>query len=444
MRRNTRMHALIAAGLLLAASAARGDPAAPGRQVRGIRFWTAPDKTRIVLDMSGESVYRLSERTDPDRIVIDIPGGRFSDGVGRMDVGDGVILRVRTNSLSAGAQIVLDLPHAAPYRHFALKPNSEHPRHRIVIDVERRISDSERRTIDERARRDAQSGDIIVIVDPGHGGSKPGAGSRYGPSEKEYTLPISRMIAEEISARPGFRAVLTRTGDYDVDLYDRVRIARDHGGHCFVSVHLNSNRNSRLRGSEVYFLTLEGTQDEHAASVAERENMQLDRAAGAPDIDGEVESILFDLARNGTMQESGRLAERVAAALRTERSIPFHGVRQGNILVLRGISMPSVLLELAYLSNRSDVAEIRKRDVQRRMARAVADGVVAYLIENPPEGTGREPAQLAVHVVSRGETLSGIAQRYRCTIDDIRELNRLGSSNVIRPGQRLTVYSKGR
>jgi N-acetylmuramoyl-L-alanine amidase len=252
------------------------------------------------------------------------------------------------------------------------------------------------------------------------------------------------MIAAEISARPGFRAVLTRTGDYDVDLYDRVRIAREHGGHCFVSVHLNSNKNSRLRGSEVYFLTVEGTQDEHAASVAERENMQIDRAADDPGIDGEVESILFELARSGTMHESGRLAERVADELRGERAIPFHGVRQGNILVLRGISMPSVLIELAYLSNRSDVAEIRKREVQERMARSVADGVVAYMLENPPEGTGREPVSLAVHVVSRGETLSGIAQRYRCTVADIRELNRLGSSSMIRPGQRLRVYAKGR
>lgn len=444
MYRAMKMQGVIAATLLLAGSGALGEPAAPTRQVRGIRFWTAPDKTRIVLDMSSESVYQISERTDPDRIVIDIPRGRFADGVGRIDVGDGAVLRVRTNALSTGAQVVLDLPHAATYQHFALKPNSEHPQHRIVIDVERRISVQERRTIDERARRDAQSGDIIVIVDPGHGGSKPGAGSRYGPSEKEYTLPISKMIADEISARPGFRAVLTRTGDYDVDLYDRVRIARDHGGHCFVSVHLNSNRNSRLSGSEVYFLTLEGTQDEHAASVAERENMQIDRAADAPGIDGEVESILFDLARNGTMQESGRLAERIAVELRGERAIPFRGVRQGNILVLRGISMPSVLLELAYLSNRGDVSQIRKREVQERMAGAVADGIVAYLLENPPEGLGREPVRLAVHVVTRGETLSGIAQRYRCTIDDIRELNRLGSSSVIRPGQRLTVYAKGR
>jgi N-acetylmuramoyl-L-alanine amidase len=252
------------------------------------------------------------------------------------------------------------------------------------------------------------------------------------------------MIAEEISSRAGFRAVLTRSGDYDVDLYDRIRIARDHGGHCFVSVHLNSNKNGRLRGSEVYFLTVEGTQDEHAASVAERENMQLGRADDDPGVDGEIESILFDLARSGTMQESGRFAERIAAELRTVNSIPFRGVRQGNILVLRGISMPSVLLELAYLSNRSDVAEIRKREVQQRMARAVADGIVAYLLENPPEGLGREPARLAVHVVARGETLSGIAQRYRCTIEEIRDLNRLGGSSIIRPGQRLTVYANGR
>ena len=144
------------------------------------------------------------------------------------------------------------------------------------------------------------------------------------------------------------------------------------------------------------------------------------------------------------MQESARFAERIAVELRKDSGIPFRGVRQANFLVLRGISMPSVLLELAYLTNQRDAAEIQKEAVQRRMARAVADGVVSYLLASPPEGMGRRPAQLAEHVVSRGETLSGIARRYQCTVDDLRELNRLGASNVIRPGQKLTVYANGR
>lgn len=434
-----------AAALVLAAGCLCAAGAQSSRQVTRIRFWTAPEKTRVVLDMSGESLYLVSERSRPDRIVIDVPRGRFASGVGAIEVGDGVISRIRVNALSSGAQIVIDLPAAATYRHFALDPNDVHPRHRIVIDIDRALSGMERRSRDSRARRVAESGDMIVIVDPGHGGSKPGTASRHAPAaEKVYALLISKMITEEISSRPGFRAVLTRTGDYDVDLYDRIRKARDHGGHCFVSVHLNGNDNFRLRGSEVYFLALEGTMDEHAASVAERENMQLEQSSGSGALGGDVQSILFDLARSGSMQESARLADQIAAELRREQAIPFRGVRQGNFLVLRGISMPSVLLELAYLTNQRDAAEIRKEAVQRRVARSVADGVVAYLLANPPEGVGRRPEQLAVHVVAKGETLTGIARKYRCTVDDLRELNRLGTGSIIRPGQKLTVYANGR
>jgi N-acetylmuramoyl-L-alanine amidase len=432
----------IAASALLPSPEPSAGPAPPRREVVSLRYWTAPEHTRIVLDMSSESVYRVSERSGPDRIVIDIPGGRLAAGLGKLQVDDGVIDRVRVNKLSSGAQVVIDLPVKAKYRHFALKPNDVHPRHRIVIDVDKRITVSEKRRKTEKARRVAQSGDYVVIIDPGHGGSAPGAGSKYGPSEKYYTLPLSKMIAEEIEKHRGFKAVLTRKGDYDVEWHRRIEIAKEHGGHCFVSVHMNGNPNRRIRGSEIYFLSPEGATDMHATAVAERENMQVNMESRGEKVEGDAGQILFEMMRNQALNQSSRLAEHLAREFKQIGSIPFHDVRQANFIVLRGTTMPSALVEVAYLSNRSDVKQIKKKSVQREVAKAVASGVVSYLLENPPENMESRPIRLAVHTVSSGETLSGIARKYSCSIKDIKDLNNIGNTSLIRPGQKLTVYTK--
>ena len=163
------------------------DPPMPRNQVRTIRYWTAPDHTRIVLDMSSESSYRVSTRTNPYRVVVDIPSGTFLSKVTPVKIGDGVIDRIRINKLRSGAQIVLDLPSAGSYTHFALEPNRTRP-HRIVIDVERVFTRAEITRRRDEADRIARSGDYVVIVDPGHGGSQPGKVSRDGVREKSIAL----------------------------------------------------------------------------------------------------------------------------------------------------------------------------------------------------------------------------------------------------------------
>ncbi len=433
---------MLAASALLPLSTVRGEPAPPRREVISLRYWTAPEHTRIVLDMSSECVYQVSERGGPDRIVIDIPKGRLAAGLHKLNVGDGVVDRVRVNNLSNGAQVVIDLPAKSGYRHFALKPNNIYPRHRIVIDVNRTITVTEKRKKTEKARKVAQSGDYIVIIDPGHGGSQPGAPSKYGPSEKFYTLPLSKMIAGEIEKHKGFKAVLTRNGDYDVEWHRRIEIAAEHGGHCFLSIHMNGNKNRRIRGSEIYFLSPKGATDMHATAVAERENMQLDMKSRGERIEGDTGQILFEMMRNQALNQSSILAEHLAREFKQVGSIPFHDVRQANFIVLQGTAMPSALVEVAYLSNKSDVTQIKKKSVQQKVAKAVASGVVSYLLENPPESMERRPVRLAVHTVSRGETLSGIAKRYSCSIKDIRTLNSIGNTTMIRPGQKLTVYAR--
>ncbi len=410
----------------------------PPRQVRDIRYWTAPNRTRVVLDMSSESSYRIRVLDKPDRIAIDILSGRFSRGVNHINVNDGVLDRIRVNRLRSSAQVVLDLPRKTPFRHFALKPYKGRP-HRIVIDLDKVFSEDEIRREKERAERIATSGDCIVIFDPGHGGSQPGACSRYGPKEKDVVLTLARMAAAELNERGGFRAVLTRDGDYDVGLQRRINIARSHGGHCFVSLHMNSHKSSRPRGSEVYFLSLKGASDENAQAVAERENLLLQMGCEGEEMTGDLQSILFDLNRTNTMYRSSLLAGEISSALKEIDLLPFRGIKQANFVVLRSIAMPSVLFEAAFLSNRKDVTLIKKGKVLRDLASALAEGIVRYLRKYPPVEEEAGSKLIATHVVSRGETLWGIARKYGISIKRLRSLNGLGESSKIRPGQKLHV-----
>ena len=435
--------ALLAAGLTAVllfgtATLCPAEPLPAARQVRAIRFWTAPDHTRVVLDMSSESVYTVRTLTDPHRIVIDVPSGHFSSDVGPVAVNDGVLDRVRINKLRSGVQIVLDVPRETPFRHFALKPYKDRP-HRIVFDLEKTLTRDQRERERERAARIAKSGDCVVIIDPGHGGSEPGACSRCGLQEKDVVLELSKLIARELGSHDGFEAVLTRNGDYNVGLQRRIEIARNHGGHCFVSVHINSHRTSKPRGFEVFFLSVDGATDRNAAAVAERENLLLQMGNEGRSMTDDVQSIIFDLTRNDAMRKSSILADRIALSVRRSALIPFRGIKQANFVVLRSIAMPSVLVECLFLSNNKDIQLLKKDRILEEMARCIADGVVTFLTEHPP-GQGEIAARSAVtHVVSDGETLWGIAQKYGISMERLRALNGLGKSSKIVPGQKLYI-----
>jgi N-acetylmuramoyl-L-alanine amidase len=433
-----RITAILVVLSVLVSLPLQAEPASPRRQVDRIRSWTAPDHTRVVLDMSSQCTYSTRVLTDPHRIVIEIPSGRIAPDLGKIEVGDGVITRIRVNRLRSSVQVVLDLPSRTGFKHFALDPNKIHP-HRIVLDLERKISAIEKEQNVATARNVARSGDFVVIIDPGHGGSKPGVCARGGIMEKSLALTLSRMIAREIESNKGFKAVMTREGDYDVGLGRRVQISRDYGGDCFVSVHLNGNRSSRIRGSEVYFLSLEGALDENAQTVAERENMITEMGDQAEDTDDLAKFILADMGRYKDMERSRILAEKISTNIGDGYPIHFRGIKQANFVILRGMQKPSVLVEVAYLSNRKDLSLIKQTKVQKRMAKGIAAGIVEYLLENPPADSGAKPRKMLTHTVTRGETLWEIARQYGVSVSNIMAMNGMKDGSRIRPGQKLKI-----
>lgn len=385
------------AGVLSSASAA-------SRSVKEIRFRTESDRTRIVLDLSGEPRYSIKTAAGPFRIVVDLPNCRIAGDIRNIDVGDGVLDRIRVNRLKTGAQVVLDLPRRAEFSHFALKPDSGKP-HRIVIDIAKAEAGGARGAardvagageaakeaagdrIPERkpaAAPRASGGDRVVIIDPGHGGAAPGTISHSGIQEKTLNLRLAKMLKSEIEKHPGYRAILVRDGDYDVHWVRRISFARERGGELFVSLHFNSNRSSKLRGLELYFLSLQAS-DDNAAAVAERENLLLEAGADSAGFNDDLKSILFDVSLANAIQQSSVLADEAASVLRVDPPIPFRKVKQAPFIVLRGIAMPSILVEGGFLSNRKEAAIVSKESYLRWLAKSLAEGIVSFLEKHPTQ-----------------------------------------------------------
>lgn len=352
--------------------------------LREIRFWTGPDHTRVVLDLGWPAKYTARSIKEPHRIVVEIPGCTAGKGIAHLEVKDGVVDRIRVNQLSGKIQVVLDLPRETEFKHFFLPASAGKP-DRIVLDLVRQLSSSEMARRDMERRKSVEAQGYVVAIDPGHGGDAPGAVNKAGLKEKVLNLKAAGMLKEEIERRKGYRVVLTRDGDYDVDLYARILKAREHGADVFVSLHFNSFSDSRLRGIELYIISPEGVMDGSREALAEKEHLMQEVQEQVSELSSDLESILFDVSRTSIAQRSILLAEEVAKELRKDPPIPFRKVKQVNFIVLRGISMPSILVEGGYITNKADASVVVRDSYMRWLARSLSDGICAFLEKHPPE-----------------------------------------------------------
>jgi N-acetylmuramoyl-L-alanine amidase len=230
--------------------------------------------------------------------------------------------------------------------------------------------------------------DIVVAVDPGHGGVDPGTIGPHGTEEKVITLAIGRILARRIDAQPGMRAVLTRDSDIFLPLRERMVIARRDKADLFVSIHCDDVGDRHIDGASVYILSLRGASSEAARILAARENA-ADLKGGIPldHTTGALASVLLNLSQSATISESMTAARAVLASL--DRSLPVRKpvVQQAAFVVLKSPAIPSMLIETDYLSDPREELKLRTRWYQRRIAAAIFRGVRAYFREHPPAGT---------------------------------------------------------
>jgi N-acetylmuramoyl-L-alanine amidase len=373
----------------------RPDKPAGSPRLEKIRFWSGPEYTRVVLDLSAPvSVNPHLLKGDLPRLYFDLPDTSLApDLPTETAISNGLVERVRASRFDdQRSRVVIDLGRPSEYRLVTL----ENP-YRIVVDVQgtpahqvesgpapepaddsiagilKRVPTTQAALhVPQQAR---QEGIRVIVIDAGHGGKDPGAIGPNNVMEKTVTLQLAKELAARLGAELGVKVLLTRSDDRFLELRERTAFANRAGADLFISLHANASPSSHAYGLETYFLNL--AKNSQAAEVAAREN-----GTSLEDVTN-LEAILFDLMANAKINESSRLAAEVqqalVAGLRPHFShIKDLGVRQGPFHVLLGATMPSVLVEAAFISNSREEKRLKNHNYQKQVAAAIVKGIKNY------------------------------------------------------------------
>jgi N-acetylmuramoyl-L-alanine amidase len=362
-----------------------------------IRVHDHTTHTRLVLELSENIEFSIFSLADPYRIVADLPELDWTLEGNALAAPTGVIKTIRYGLFQPGnARIVLDLGDPAGVKNAFVLPATGGTPHRFVMDLEKtsrekflaaagpqhrigRLAAASVRPVTasplaEPAAKDPNRKKLIVI-DPGHGGVDPGAIGLSGIYEKTLTLAAAKQLKSRLEATGRYRVKLTRERDISLELAERREIARSAEADLFISLHADSMGNKTVRGLSVYTLS-EKASDREAEELAEQEN-SADSIIGV-DLSHEsqeVRHILVDLAQRESMNLATKLADQLIGELRREATLLRNGHRFARFAVLKSPDVPSVLIEMGYLSNRQDETSLRTEAYRGKLMAAVVRGV---------------------------------------------------------------------
>jgi N-acetylmuramoyl-L-alanine amidase len=351
-------------------------------------------QTRLILDLSRKIDLHVFTLADPYRVVVDIPQVTFRLPPKAGETGRGLIKAFRFGLVMAGgSRIVIDLVKPARIdKAFVIDPADGAPA-RLVLDLAATDRDNFLRKVILEQRfghaqapppreQQSSSGDArpVIVLDPGHGGIDTGTKGPNGQMEKDIVLDFAKRLEEKIEAGGKYHVQLTRSDDTFVPLAERVRFAREAGAALFMSIHADSlpRREGDAQGATVYTLSETAT-DPAAARLAEQEN-RADVIAGVDlkDQPEDVAGILIDLAQRETKTFSVQFANRLVAVMKRTARLHKEPIKSAGFRVLRAPDVPSVLLELGYVSNKEDLQSLSSGSWRDRTADAVASAIDSY------------------------------------------------------------------
>ena len=363
--------------------------------VVGLRFWSNPSYTRVVIDADSEMSYshRLLKEDitirKPHRLYVDLNNSRLGEDIKKyIPINDNLLSDARAGQYTLDmVRVVVDIKSFKTYKIFSLKNPF-----RIVIDVWGKTA----RETGTLVKRDKKGGKIApgalakqlalgvkrIVIDPGHGGRDYGApGYLKGVHEKNIVLKLARRLAKKIRKKLHCEVVMTRTSDRYLTLEERTAFANTKNADLFISIHTNAARDRRAYGIETFFLNL--ATDDDAILVAAREN-----ATSTKNI-SDLQTILSDLMQNAKINESSRLAVHVQGCMckelcRCYSGIKNKGVKQAPFYVLLGAQMPAILIETSFISNSRDCKRLVNSKYQDRMCDAIVNGIREYINETNP------------------------------------------------------------
>jgi N-acetylmuramoyl-L-alanine amidase len=467
-----RIRALVAVvGLLLTAVTV---DALAVTQVKSVRLWRAPDNTRLVFDLSGPVQHSVFTLSAPDRLVIDINGASLAAPL-NVSTANTPISSVRSAQRTpTDLRVVVDLKKSVTPKSFTLAPNAQYG-NRLVVDLYDQEADAIAATAPTPPRTPVQTPattpavpvspaqpaiklppvpsskrDIVVAIDAGHGGEDPGASGSRGQHEKDIVLQIAKELQRQINTEKGYRAELTRTGDYFIPLRKRTEIARKKGADLFISIHADAAPSRAAFGASVFALSDRGATSETARWLADTEN-RSDLIGGAGNVslddkDRMLAGVLLDLSMTATLSSSLNVGQKVLGNMGRVTSLHKQRVEQAGFMVLKSPDIPSILVETGFISNNNEAAKLATASHQQALARSIHTGVRQYFQQNPPPGTYiawlRDSGKIAQgpreHTVRPGETLAMLAVRYQVSVSSLRSTNSL-KTDELKVGQHLDI-----
>lgn len=224
-----------------------------------------------------------------------------------------------------------------------------------------------------------RSNNVVVVIDPGHGGSDPGATGLEGDHEKDVVLKIATYLQKDINHQPGFKAYLTRKGDYYLTLRQRLAIARQYRADIFIAIHADAYKNSKAHGATVFALSRRGATSEAARWLAKHENeSELVGGLDLSDKNNLLKSVLINLSQTATIHASLRIGQEIIHALYQVGGLHHGHVEQAAFVVLKSPDIPSLLVEMGFVSNLREEKKLLTPVYQKRIATALMQGIRAY------------------------------------------------------------------
>lgn len=472
-------------GLLIAASLFTAQPALAAKStqriIKGARIHQQPSGTRLVLESSGATDFKVFALDNPRRVVVDIKNARLKTDLNKLALSKTPIKKIR-HGIREGhhLRIVLDVNQKVSLKRLNLAANAKLP-HRLVVDLGHKAASSTKApnkkviakasaskvpvkkvlTQQSPARKPSKSVTnkqrtvrkaphpkrrIVIAVDAGHGGHDPGALGPKKLKEKDVVLAITKALGQEINREPGYIAKLVRSGDRYVPHRERSGFARKARADLFVSIHADAFTNPKAHGASVFALSKSGSTSETARVLAKSQNQNLllggDSTLTLGDKAPDLQKVLVDLSMNATLDASLEVGADVLREMGKVARLHKKRVEQASFLVLKSTDMPSILVETGFISNPREAKNLSSPVYRRKLAKQIFKGIKAYFERNPPPqsyvawrqggGNGQEV------VIARGDTLSRIAARYDVSVKELRRHNGL-KNDTIRVGQRIKI-----
>ncbi len=428
--------------------------------LKGLRVWPSPEETRVVIDLKSEADFSYFTLSSPSRLVVDLKHTNLATKLPVVVKDSPVLSKVRKSSPPDNNtyRLVFELKKSSKANLFKLSPTpGGQYGHRLVIDflhgaVSKGTTTStpSKPAVSKNINQVKRQKDILIVIDPGHGGEDPGS---IGPSrkyEKDATLSIARKLAAQLNAIPGIKTRMTRNADYFVNLNRRVAIARENEAHLFISIHADAFTTPQPQGGSVFVLNTRRANTEISRWIENKEKQsELLGGSGAAftgNIDDKnVNQTLLDLQFSHSQKEGYKLATTILSEMGKVAKLHNSKPINTSLAVLRSPQIPSVLVETGFISNPTEEKLLFQRSHQDKLARAVTKAVVKYLKANPPEGiilsnATSSTGSASQHKVSRGESLSVIASKYGTSTQTLMKLNNLKSSSLA-IGQVLKIPS---